>query len=174
MATARNDYYDTLGVTRNASNEDIKKAFRRLAMKYHPDRNKDDGAEARFKEIGEAYEILSDAEKRTAYDRFGHAGLQGFDFGRGLRRRGPRRLRRHLRGVLRRQRDRHGGRVRRSVARTGGSISTSTSPRPLSASSERSRSSESSAVAAAPAAGRSRDRSQRDAIRAKAPDRCGA
>ena len=65
-------------------NEDIKKAFRRLAMKYHPDRNKDDGAEARFKEIGEAYEVLSDAEKRTAYDRFGHAGLQGFDFGRGF------------------------------------------------------------------------------------------
>ena len=66
-------------MSRNASNEDIKKAFRRLAMKYHPDRNKDDGAEARFKEIGEAYEVLSDAEKRTAYDRFGHAGLQGFD-----------------------------------------------------------------------------------------------
>src|SRR6266511_4252634 len=83
MATTRNDYYDVLGVSRNATNEDIKKAFRRLAMKYHPDRNKDDGAEARFKEIGEAYEVLSDAEKRTAYDRFGHAGLQGFDFGRG-------------------------------------------------------------------------------------------
>jgi molecular chaperone DnaJ len=84
MATTRNDYYDVLGVSRNATNEDIKKAFRRLAMKYHPDRNKDDGAEARFKEIGEAYEVLSDAEKRTAYDRFGHAGLQGFDFGRGF------------------------------------------------------------------------------------------
>jgi len=84
MATARKDYYDVLGVSRNASAEDLKKAFRRLAMKYHPDRNKEDGAESRFKEIGEAYEILSDPEKRSAYDRFGHAGLQGFDFGRGF------------------------------------------------------------------------------------------
>jgi molecular chaperone DnaJ len=84
MATARKDYYDILGVSRHASAEELKKAFRRLAMKYHPDRNNDDGAEARFKEIGEAYEVLSDPEKRSAYDRFGHAGLQGFDFGRGF------------------------------------------------------------------------------------------
>ena len=84
MATARRDYYEVLGVSRSASAEDIKKAFRRLAMQYHPDRNSQDGAEARFKEIGEAYEVLSDAEKRSAYDRFGHAGLQGFDFGRGF------------------------------------------------------------------------------------------
>ncbi len=84
MATARRDYYEVLGVSRDASAEDIKKAFRRLAMQYHPDRNSHDGAEARFKEIGEAYEVLSDAEKRSAYDRFGHAGLQGFDFGRGF------------------------------------------------------------------------------------------
>jgi molecular chaperone DnaJ len=84
MATMRKDYYEVLSVQRNASAEDLKKAFRRLAMKYHPDRNKDDGAESRFKEIGEAYEVLSDAEKRAAYDRFGHAGLQGFDFGRGF------------------------------------------------------------------------------------------
>src|SRR3989304_6422580 len=84
MATTKRDYYDILGVPRNASQEQIKKAFRRLAMKYHPDRNDDDGAEARFKEIGEAYEVLADAEKRAHYDRFGHAGLQGFDVGRGF------------------------------------------------------------------------------------------
>ncbi len=83
MARAtKRDYYEVLGVLRNASTEEIKKAFRRLAMRYHPDRNREDGAEARFKEIGEAYEILSESEKRAAYDRFGHAGLQGFDFGR--------------------------------------------------------------------------------------------
>jgi molecular chaperone DnaJ len=84
MATARRDYYDVLGLPRQSSQEEIKKAFRKLAMQFHPDRNKEDGAEARFKEIGEAYEVLSDAEKRSAYDRFGHAGLQGFDFGRGF------------------------------------------------------------------------------------------
>jgi molecular chaperone DnaJ len=84
MATARRDYYDVLGVQRSASAEDVKKAFRRLAMQYHPDRNKEDGAEAQFKEIGEAYEVLSDQEKRSAYDRYGHAGLQGFDVGRGF------------------------------------------------------------------------------------------
>jgi len=84
MATAKRDYYEVLGVDRNASADEVKKAFRRLAMKYHPDRNKEDGAEARFKEIGEAYEVLSDPEKRAAYDRYGHAGLGGFDFGRGF------------------------------------------------------------------------------------------
>ena len=84
MATAKRDYYEILGLDRDASPEDIKKAFRRLAMQYHPDRNKEDGAEARFKEIGEAYEVLSDSEKRAAYDRFGHAGLGNFDFGRGF------------------------------------------------------------------------------------------
>ncbi len=82
MARAKRDYYDVLGIARDASAEEVKRAFRRLAMEYHPDRNKEDGAEAKFKEIGEAYEVLSDAEKRAAYDRFGHAGLRGFDFGR--------------------------------------------------------------------------------------------
>jgi molecular chaperone DnaJ len=84
MTTAKVDYYEILGVSRNASTDEIKKAFRRLAMQYHPDRNKDDGAEARFKQVSEAYEVLSDPQKRSAYDRFGHAGLQGFDMGRGF------------------------------------------------------------------------------------------
>ena len=78
MTTDRKqDYYDVLGVPRNASPEDIKKAFRRLAMQYHPDRNQDGGAEARFKEVNEAYEILSDPDRRAMYDRFGHAAAQG-------------------------------------------------------------------------------------------------
>lgn len=84
MATTKRDYYEVLGVSKGATAEEIKKAFRRLAMQYHPDRNKDDGAEQKFKEIGEAYEVLSEPEKRAAYDRFGHAGLQGFDVGRGF------------------------------------------------------------------------------------------
>ena len=71
----RRDYYDILGVSRNASQDEIKKAYRRLAMQYHPDRNKDPEATERFKEINEAYEVLSDPEKRMAYDRFGHAGV---------------------------------------------------------------------------------------------------
>ena len=84
MATTKRDYYEVIGVSRGASPEAVKKAFRRLAMKYHPDRNKEAGAEAQFKEVGEAYEVLSDDEKRAAYDRFGHAGLKGFDVGRGF------------------------------------------------------------------------------------------
>ncbi|HHH40567.1 MAG TPA: molecular chaperone DnaJ [Chloroflexi bacterium] len=111
---AKRDYYEVLGVSRTASQEEIKKAYRRLARQYHPDVNKSPDAEARFKEINEAYEVLGDPEKRAAYDRFGHAGLGGqgmpdfsdfglgglgeifeefFGFGMGgrSRRRGPRR-----------------------------------------------------------------------------------
>jgi molecular chaperone DnaJ len=77
MATQQTDYYETLGVARTASADDIKRAFRRLAMQFHPDRNKQPGAEVRFKAINEAYEVLSDPEKRAAYDRFGHAGVNG-------------------------------------------------------------------------------------------------
>ena len=75
MATKR-DFYEILGVPKNASDEDIKKSYRKLAMKYHPDRNQgDETAEVKFKEAKEAYEMLSDAEKRAAYDQYGHAGV---------------------------------------------------------------------------------------------------
>src|SRR5262245_9619550 len=73
---AKRDYYEVLGVNKDASDDDIKKAYRKLAMKHHPDRNPDNPkAEERFKEAKEAYEILSDGRKRTAYDQFGHAGV---------------------------------------------------------------------------------------------------
>jgi molecular chaperone DnaJ len=71
------DYYEVLGVPRNASSDDLKAAFRRLARQYHPDVNKSPDAEEHFKEINEAYAVLSDTEKRAAYDRFGHAGVRG-------------------------------------------------------------------------------------------------
>src|SRR5258707_15588558 len=73
---AKRDYYTVLGVNRDASDEDIKKSYRKLAMKFHPDRNPDDkGSEEKFKEAKEAYEILTDPKKRAAYDQFGHAGV---------------------------------------------------------------------------------------------------
>ena len=71
------DYYDVLGVPRDASGDDIKRAFRRLARQYHPDVSSEPDAEDRFKEINEAYRVLSDDDKRAAYDRFGHAGVNG-------------------------------------------------------------------------------------------------
>jgi molecular chaperone DnaJ len=71
------DYYEVLGVAREATPDEVKRAFRKLAMQYHPDRNKEAGAEGKFKEISEAYEVLSDPEKRQRYDRFGHQGLTG-------------------------------------------------------------------------------------------------
>ena len=75
---AKRDYYQVLGVAREASEEDLKKAYRKLAMQYHPDRNQGDkSAEAKFKELNEAYDALKDAEKRAAYDRFGHAAFEG-------------------------------------------------------------------------------------------------
>src|SRR5204863_4332009 len=86
MAVKR-DYYEVLGIQQNASQDEIKKAFRRLARQYHPDVNKESGADTMFKEINEANEVLSDPDKRAMYDRFGHsgpAGAAGFDpFGGG-------------------------------------------------------------------------------------------
>lgn len=78
------DYYDILGLKKGASAEEVKKAYRKQALEWHPDRNKTSGAEAKFKEINEAYEVLSDPEKRSAYDQFGHAAFQpGGGFGAG-------------------------------------------------------------------------------------------
>ncbi|HKX41464.1 MAG TPA: molecular chaperone DnaJ [Burkholderiaceae bacterium] len=82
---AKRDYYEVLGVAKNASEDDIKKAYRKLAMKHHPDRNQGDGAkkaEEKFKEAKEAYEMLTDAQKRAAYDQYGHAGVDP-NMGRG-------------------------------------------------------------------------------------------
>ena len=73
----KRDYYEVLSVAKTSSADEIKRAYRKLAMQYHPDRNKDEEAAARFKEINEAYEVLHDVEKRQLYDRYGHAGLRG-------------------------------------------------------------------------------------------------
>ena len=82
MPTKR-DYYEVLGIDRNATGEEIRKAFRKLAFKYHPDHNHADKSGEKFKEVHEAYEVLSDPDKRAAYDRFGHGGAEGL-FGRGF------------------------------------------------------------------------------------------
>lgn len=83
--TTKRDYYEILGVNRSASNEEIKSAYRKLAMKYHPDQNQGDKeAEDKFKEVAEAYEVLRDPDKRNMYDRFGHEGLRGGSYGGGF------------------------------------------------------------------------------------------
>jgi molecular chaperone DnaJ len=74
----KRDYYEVLGVQRSASKDDLKRAYRQLALKYHPDRNKEKDAEEKFKEVSEAYSVLMDDEKRSAYDRFGHQAAQGW------------------------------------------------------------------------------------------------
>jgi len=72
----KKDYYEVLGVGKNSGKDDIKNAYRKLALQYHPDRNKDSGAEAKFKEISEAYAVLSDDDKRKRYDTYGHVGAE--------------------------------------------------------------------------------------------------
>ena len=75
--SSKRDYYEILGISKNASKDDVKKAYRKLALKYHPDKNKSPGAADQFKEISESYGVLSDDEKRNMYDRYGHAGIDG-------------------------------------------------------------------------------------------------
>src|SRR5882672_9901281 len=74
----KKDFYEILGVSKTSSQDEIKKAYRKVAMQFHPDRNPGDKvAEEKFKEAAEAYEVLSDAERKAQYDRFGHAGVSG-------------------------------------------------------------------------------------------------
>ena len=81
----KRDYYEVLGVAKSASASEIKKAYRKLALKYHPDKNEGDAdAENKFKEAAEAYEVLSNSEKKSRYDQFGHAGMGGGGFGGGM------------------------------------------------------------------------------------------
>ena len=75
---AKRDYYEILGVSKTASDIEIKRAYRKLAKQYHPDVSKEENAEEKFKEVQEAYDVLSDEQKRAAYDQFGHAGAEGF------------------------------------------------------------------------------------------------
>ncbi len=82
MSTKR-DYYEVLGISRTASSDEIRRAYRKMARQYHPDVNRDDGAEEQFKEVNEAYEVLNDENRRASYDRFGHAGVGGFNGGAG-------------------------------------------------------------------------------------------
>ena len=77
MAGNKRDYYEVLGVGKEADQKEIKSAYRKLALKYHPDRSQEPDAEDKFKEISEAYAVLSDPDKRKQYDQFGHAGIDG-------------------------------------------------------------------------------------------------
>ena len=126
---SKRDYYEVLGVGKDAGDADIKAAYRKLALKHHPDRNPDDPqAEDKFKEASEAYSVLSDAQKRAAYDRFGHAGLQGAAGQPGFNPDAFARFRRHSGGFLRLRRPFRraaavdGGARARSAAKTSATI----------------------------------------------------
>jgi molecular chaperone DnaJ len=114
---AKRDFYEILGVPKNASDDEIKKAYRKLAMKHHPDRNQGDiqGGREKFKEAKEAYEMLSDPQKRAAYDQHGHAGVDPNMRGGP----GARRLRRLCRGLWRHLRRHLRGRAGRGAAAAG-------------------------------------------------------
>src|SRR5579871_3579325 len=84
MNVTKRDYYEVLGVKRDVDLSGLKNAYRELAKKYHPDRNPEQDAEDKFKEASEAYSILSDPQKRAAYDRYGHQGLQGMGASQGF------------------------------------------------------------------------------------------
>ena len=101
--SSQRDYYEILGVSRTASVEEIKASYRKCALKWHPDRNPENKAEAemKFRESTEAYSVLSDPQKRQVYDTYGHAGLSGSGGGRRFQRHDISGLPRHLRGFLR-------------------------------------------------------------------------
>ena len=124
MATAERDFYEVLGVERGASDAELKRAFRKLAQQWHPDVNATPEAQERFKEINQAYQVLSDPQARQRYDMFGAAGVNGGAGGRRrrLRRRRVRWLQRHLRCLLRRGRRRQRGSTRSTAARRGPSL----------------------------------------------------
>ena len=120
-AMVKRDYYKILDVSRDASEDELKKNYRKLALKYHPDHNPDDPkAEEKFKEAAEAYDVLNDPEKRSLYDRYGHDGLQGAGFQGLWRRRGRLlQLRQHFRGTVRFWRRRTPRRTHRGPRRRG-------------------------------------------------------
>ena len=113
---ADRDYYELLGIGRDADEQTLKKAFRRLARQLHPDVSTEPDAEVRFREVTEAYEVLSNSETRALYDRYGHAGLRSGGFTADELRHG--RAQRPVRGVLRRRSVRRPGRPERSAVQT--------------------------------------------------------